>query len=128
MPVLSQSIVWETDYPTALSKAQKDNKILVIYFNNGQSPNIERVIKKRILKSDEFKNNSNSIVGLLIEDANNNEKHRYNSRVISSYNKNKVFPAITAVRFKTRNYLPLLTKFEDANIELFLNEFKDLSN
>ncbi len=128
MPIFSQNIVWETDYPTALSKAQQDNKILVIYFNNGQSPSLERVIKKRILKSNEFKNHSNSIVGLLIENTNNNDEHRYNSRVISGYNKDKVFPAISVIHFKARKYLPLLTKFEDVNIASFLNKFKDLSN
>jgi len=128
MPILSQNIVWETDYPTALNKAQRNNTVLVIYFNNGENPSKERLIKKQIFKSEEFKNLSNDIVGLLIEGANNNEKHRYNSRVISGYNKNRVFPAIKVMHFKTRTYLPLLTNFDDTDIELFLKEFKKIYN
>lgn len=122
----SQNIKWEKNYSTALKDAQENNKLLLIYFNDGKSPSIERLIKKRIFKSNEFKNISDNIVGLLITEVENNNEHRYNSRVVSGYNSNKVFPSVKVMDFKSKEHLPLLTNFEEANIKLFFSQLKNL--
>jgi len=124
--VVSQNINWEKDYPTALKKAQENKKALVIYFNDGSNPSLERLIKKEIFKSKTFKSISKNSVGLLIDSPINNEKCKYNSRVTSGHNPNKIFPSLKVINYATNNRLQLLEEFEPSNIEVFLTQLKNL--
>ncbi|MBT8245871.1 MAG: hypothetical protein HKP48_07140 [Winogradskyella sp.] len=122
----SQNIEWEKDYPTALKKAQERKKVLIIYFNDRTNASMERLIKKEIFKSKAFKDISKNSTGLLIESPDNTEKYKFNSRVTSGHNPDKIFPSIKVINYKTNTRLPLLKEFKPSDIEGFLTQLKKL--
>ncbi|TCK64808.1 hypothetical protein DFQ05_2545 [Winogradskyella wandonensis] len=122
----SQKIKWENNYAKALELTRNTDKMLLIYFVNGVDKEAERKINQDIFKSDELKSLANDFIIYKIDTNTNSRDSRYNERLISSYNYNRVFPAIKVAVVPSYNAPELFTKFDDAGIKLFFKTLKNL--
>ncbi len=94
---VNQDSNWHTDYETAMAKAKKDKKNLLVYFTGSDWCAPCKMLKKDLFAKEEFKKISDYYVMLYIDIPRNRdllspEQMSHNSEVLSRLNKKGVFP------------------------------------
>lgn len=104
----------------------EDKKIMMIYFFDGENSQLQRQIKKNILKPDVLKQFGKDVVLLKIDASKEPKQNAYNHRPLTAYNFNKVFPSIKVYIPGQNIALPLQTSFKDKEVASFITTIKSL--
>ncbi|MFD1062003.1 hypothetical protein ACFQ1Q_01995 [Winogradskyella litorisediminis] len=127
--VYTQNIKEFSSYAQAMqefSVGADEEKIMVIYFYDGENSKIEKKIKKQILKSNSFKELGKDLVLLLVDTSKKEQARAYNSRALRAFNSQNIMPSLKVYIPGHRKELPLQTNFSDQEITTFLSKIKSL--
>ncbi|SHH66298.1 hypothetical protein [Winogradskyella jejuensis] len=122
----SQNVKWENNYAKAIESTRNTDKTLLLYFVDGEDSGTERKIKQEIFKADELKSLTKDFVVYKIDVNTKSRDSKYNERLISSYNYNRVFPSIKIAVVPSVYAPQLFTNFDDEGIKAFLDTLKKL--
>jgi len=96
---------WLTDYDTAISKAKKQKKNILIYFTGSDWCPPCRMLKKDLFETEEFHELSGNYILLYIDMPRNKDllsqkQTIHNSNLLSKFNTKKVFPLLKVLDIK----------------------------
>lgn len=116
----SQKIIWENDYTKAYEFVKSNNATMLLYFTDGKKTDLERIVKKRVLKSNTLKSLDTDVVIVTV----NPSDDEYKERLVLAHNKNQSYPAIKAIKPNDVKSSDLLTSFNETEIASFFNQIK----
>lgn len=123
----AQKISEYTSYVEAMKATNtSEEKLMMIYFTDGNNSKTDRTIKKEILKSNVLKQLGKDVIILKIDRSKKPQLGAYNGRPTQAYNSNKIYPSVKVYIPGHGKNLPLQTDFSDTEINNFLNAIKTL--
>lgn len=96
---------WLTNYDSAISKAKKQNKNILLYFTGSDWCPPCKMLKKDLFETTEFQELSNSYILLYVDVPRNKDllsqkQIAHNTELLSKLNKKKVFPLLKVLDAK----------------------------
>ncbi len=96
---------WLTDYDTALAKAEKEDKNILVYFTGSDWCPPCKMLKKDLFETTAFQDISNDFIMLYIDmpmnrDLISDEQLRHNKDVSSKHNRKGAVPLLTILNAK----------------------------